>query len=635
MVNGMMLQSLSLEHRLAPSSFVAIDRLVSPKSNFGDAVWKMEDLVTTPGVSAYPKSWDFSTVPGYPNGFALSFAEYAFARMYTPVATHERDANWLTVHNELVGLTAFAKFCYSKGVRGCHEVDAALYISYLRFLQFGDDSVAGRSDERVRKLIKYVYSLWEYRSVISEPLRILPFGKPLEKLFGKVGDKSGEGNATPVIPEAVYAAVMSAALDYVLTHSTTIVETWQALRKEWETAIDPLPLSGSGKNKRFVKTAKSIVSSKRACWRIKDWSSHGDVYAELQQLRVACITVILAYSGIRSSELLDLRAGCYVTDVCADGRPRYYINSSVRKHREKGSRDTWVVVDEVVTAIKVLELLTVRVRTESNDPRLMLTDGSNAFFSVGRCDELSNAKVLTGAGIISQLNRFQHYCNRNLKRPPIPEWTDEDGRSAPWHFNTRQFRRTLARHIARQPFGIVAGMLQYKHVEVAVFQGYAGTEPEWNKLLAQEKVLASIDILEEVAMDLSNGQLAGDFGVKLKEEFAVEFRGRADDFPPSQIAKWLANTNKGLFVGKFNFCFFDANKALCTKGGGMERPVLNFCQPARCANACVGKRHLALWTAQLQQAEEFVAHPKVSPFQRESLERELADIRSVVTNIVS
>jgi len=45
----------------------------------------------------------------------------------------------------------------------------------------------------------------------------------------------------------------------------------------------------------------------------------------------------------------------------------------------------------------------------------------------------------------------------------------------PWRITTRQFRRTIAWHIANRPFGTIAGMIQYKHASVAAFEGYAGS----------------------------------------------------------------------------------------------------------------------------------------------------------------
>ncbi len=342
----------------------------------------------------------------------------------------------------------------------------------------------------------------------------------------------------------------------------------------------------------------------------------------------------LAYSGIRTTELLSLTAGCYIKDFSVDGQSIYYINTILHKHTGNGRKDTWVVIEEVVTAIKTIEALTIKIREAANDQRLMLTDGSNSSFSVNKKFTGKIFSEYTMEAIVYQINNFRDHCNKNLDRPPIPDWRNEFGASEPWAFNARQFRRTLARFIARQPFGVIAGMLQYKHVEVAIFQGYAGEEPEWNKMLKQEKVLANVDILGELAMDLSQGMVAGEFGTHLKSQFNAEFRGRAEDYPPSQIAKWLANTNKALFVGKFNFCFFDPTKAICTsRNPSIEKPIINFCQPGNCNNACISKRHKPLWEAQLNQAYEFYRHPKTSVFQKHQLQVEILSLESVVQEL--
>lgn len=630
MGQGLVQQPLDAQTRLGASKIVAPNKRVSPDSVFSDPVWQMSALVTTPGIGSFQKQWDFRLVPGFPLGFALTLAEYAFGRLYTPVDTQDREATWLTVHNDLTALKGFAQYCETQGLIGFHEVDQALCESYLRTLKFSDVPEILKSDERIRYVFRVVYRLWEYRSAVGNSIPSMPFGKPFGKVFKKPSGIRSE-NATPVIPEPVFAALMSPALDYVLTYSRTIIAAWQRLQEAWDVEIAPLALSDSGKLLRLKMVAKIVTAHYPAHWRAEGWSSYGDVYDELQQLRVAATLVILAFSGIRISELLALEAGCDVTEKGDDGRIRHYINTLVHKHREKGSRDTWVVVDEVVKAIKILEVLTERLRTGSKDDRLFAIDSGLNLFSVQ--NDFAEAKVgeITSYAVIVQIEAFSMHCGKVLNRP-IPEWADEDNATVRWKFNTRQFRRTLARHIARQPFGVIAGMLQYKHVEVTVFEGYAGSEPEWNKLLEQEKVLASVDVLEEVAMDLSNGELAGDFGIKLKEEFAAEFRGRAEDFPPSQIAKWLANSNKALFVGKFNFCFFDPAKAQCTQGVKSDKPILNFCQPEICSNSCVGKRHIPKWEAQLKQAEELAVHPKASQSQRELLLREVECLRAVVTS---
>ena len=64
---------------------------------------------------------------------------------------------------------------------------------------------------------------------------------------------------------------------------------------------------------------------------------------------------------------------------------------------------------------------------------------------------------------------------------------------------TAQFRRTLAWHIANQPFGTVAGMLQHQHVSVATFEGYVGESASGflRKVEAQRRFAALDDLLED------------------------------------------------------------------------------------------------------------------------------------------
>jgi len=590
----------------------------------------MSSLVSLPGVKDNVKNWDFTSVPGFPGGFALALAEYAFARLYPPSSLCPKAVKWLTVHNQLNTLKAFAEYCSKLGLRGFHQVNQRVLTEYLRELQHGQRK---KSKSRILVIIRDIYRIWDYRHFISEPMHELPFGRTYKKLFGKAPSYSE--NSTPVIPEPVYGAVMSAALKYVQDYSSTIIQTWNYLIAFWKTEVAiPCNQGQKGKkraNKNLLKEVKSILACTACPWRRQQWIGLADLLSELQQLRTACTLIILAYSGIRLSELLSLEANSYVSDTCEDGLMRYFINTTVHKHRASGSKDTWVVIDEVVQAIRLLEQLSARQRSSSKDDRLFIHDPKIPYFSI-RAD-FENAKLVwyTNEAIGLQLDSFQSHCNKNILDVAIPEWVDDSGTSRSWKFNARQFRRTLARYIARQPFGIIAGMLQYKQVEVAVFQGYAGTEPAWNKLLEEERVLASVDILEEIAMDLSNGDVAGGVGENLKQSFASEFRGRAEDYPPSQIAKWLARGKKPLFVGKFNFCFFDPTRARCTGGLEVAAPVLNHCQPGTCDNACVGKRHIGKWEAQLAQAEEIVLHPKTSPHFAGVMKREATILRRIVS----
>ncbi|RUU71917.1 integrase, partial [Mesorhizobium sp. M7A.F.Ca.MR.362.00.0.0] len=78
------------------------------------------------------------------------------------------------------------------------------------------------------------------------------------------------------------------------------------------------------------------------------------------------------------------------------------------------------------------------------------------------------------AEIVRQLNHFRDHLNDLFGTPDTPAVPNGPG-DQPWRITTRQFRRTIAWHIANRPFGTIAGMIQYKHASVAAFEGYAGS----------------------------------------------------------------------------------------------------------------------------------------------------------------
>ncbi len=168
-----------LEAGLTTSRFVSPDTAVSTQSVFSNALWKMSSLVSTPGISESDKTWDFRDVPGYPYGFSLAMAEYAYARLYNAVATHDQESEWLTLHNELYILKSFSKYCASQGRQGFYEVDNNLLERYLDYTMY----VECKTDARIYNIFRIIYRLWEYSSRITMPLTNMPFDRPFNKMF--------------------------------------------------------------------------------------------------------------------------------------------------------------------------------------------------------------------------------------------------------------------------------------------------------------------------------------------------------------------------------------------------------------------------------------------------------------------
>ncbi|MER6722207.1 hypothetical protein [Streptomyces halstedii] len=169
----------------------------------------------------------------------------------------------------------------------------------------------------------------------------------------------------------------------------------------------------------------------------------------------------------------ELRDGCHFTERSADG---VVVRHKVRSQLIKGGRGTpgsWVVIEPVAQAIEVLQRLPHRDLLFCRP----VTGRPHSTISANRMNDNLNEFLAQCAGI-----GF-----------PVP---DVDGE--PWNLTTRQFRRTVAWHIAHRPFGTVAGMIQYKHLSVAMFEGYAGTSSSgFRAEVAAEEALARLaDVME-------------------------------------------------------------------------------------------------------------------------------------------
>ncbi|MFT3856553.1 MAG: hypothetical protein QM742_03240 [Aquabacterium sp.] len=623
MIKHALARASSAAGKLDPDSKVGPDEAVSPDSVFSDGVWKMKSLVTTPGVAG-SQELHLHRIPGFPGGFALAIAEYAYARMHEPLVDEDYEVEWLTVQNEVNSIKTFVKFFDSLGKMDFSQIRKREWMHFLKSMQIGREKK--RSPERIATLAGTAYRLWRYGERLTCPLPEIPFGMSMNRLLPSGAAKRGE-NKTPCIPDHIFSPLMANAFCYT-QEWLHIVEAWLTVMASWE-RISQRHVANSTKNKALAVAVRKILHDRPSDWRLKQWATLDELLAEVYSLRNAAMLVILAFSGIRVSELLSIVANSCVEDQLPTGEKVWYLNTVLHKHRAGGKRDTWVIVQEVVDAVKIMEQLTQFIRGAIKKDGLFLTNG-HAPFSVN--SDLTRFKwtPYTNASITYQIKAFVDHCSTFLGRD-IPLNETRTGALVEWRFNARQFRRTLARHIARRPFGVIAGMLQYKHISVATFEGYAGNDPEWNNLMSEERKLFDVDILGEIALDIAAGEIAGGLGKALASEYKMEYEGQAVDASASKIAKWLERDSPSIHVGKLNLCMFRPEQALCTgKRPDAKGPVLNACDPGRCSNSCVRKEHIPIWQGQLKQTIEFAALTNRNKLQQELLNREAERIRDII-----
>jgi integrase len=353
---------------------------------------------------------------------------------------------------------------------------------------------------------------------------------------------------------------------------------------------------------------------------------------EERMLQAACYILCSYLTGMRDCEVQAMRAGCLSLTRSADGViERYRIRSVAYKGKASGGeRAEWITIEPVVDAIRILERLSAHAAAAI---------GSDTLWPV--LDRQRGSKDHVSAEIVRQLNLYRDHLNilfGGRGEPVVPCGPT----GSPWRLTTRQFRRTIAWHIANRPFGTIAGMIQYKHASVAAFEGYAGasrsgfrTEVEAERRLGQlDDILRYFD--ERQAGSALFGPAAARIGRTLD--------AAADELWPwpgmiadrSRLRALLATTARNLHVGILADCFFDPASAVCLRNAtdpDRSAPILALCEPTRCPNACMTARHRPAWSRAAADARAMLAEKRLSPLQRGALLQDLRRIQIVLDGI--
>ena len=347
---------------------------------------------------------------------------------------------------------------------------------------------------------------------------------------------------------------------------------------------------------------------------------------ELHHLRTACWIVIAYLSGMRDPEVRELAPACAVTEPGADGRTRHKLHGRVFKGRKlSGDEAGWVVLGIVHDAVAVLR---------------QVNDHPTHLFGWDR-----GGKKELMRGVPSRVNRFAAHCNQLWSAPGRPFIPDAgDG---PWAFDARQFRRSLAWHIAHQPFGVVAGARQYQHAKVAVFEGYAGTSQSgFAAEVEAEQNIARLDYLEDLYRDWNTGGPAGGGAARRVDAEFSRIRADLADLPgtiasPARLRTMLQHLSITLHPGVLGDCFFQPATAACLKraapaGTGRPLPMLNSCL------SCPNARRTPAHQPRLQQAREQArqalgeaAGRPLPPLQRAALDDHLNQLDQLICQCTS
>lgn len=332
-----------------------------------------------------------------------------------------------------------------------------------------------------------------------------------------------------------------------------------------------------------------------------------------RHLQAACYVVIAYLSGMRDCEVKHLRRGSTRIERDEGGNAyRWKVDSLAFKGESdpNGVPATWVVGEPVTRAISVLEAL--------HPPEI---DYLFARLGHGPGSKPSSATTaLTNAGTNIQLNHFltwiNEYCARHARHDSVP-----DVKGQTWHLHTRQFRRTLAWFIARQPGGAIAGAVQYRHHSIQMFEGYAGTgdsgfraEVESEQALARgEHLMTMIDAHDHRHL----GGPAATEAARRLDEFGdqARYQGKVV-LDRHRLLRIMKKHDPGVYPGDYTTCVHDHTKALCERArhGRSERlPDHGGCKPFTCRNVALTSDNIAALREEIHRLDGRLATSPLLP----------------------
>ena len=640
---------------------------------FKEAKWNLACLHTLP--NREPPTLDFS---GMPAGLAKLAKELMATRLNEPTISSRRKRvvrrySPQTCAFQLCQLRQASSFWVEQGVADIGNLDQDILNRHARALA---DAHPAQPMTIAGSLQIYVWLYESADQLSGGGLRFNPWnGRSTTKVAGW---KRPDETATPRIPEAVLAALFPWALVFVDGFSNDIIAADREYHGDDGRASDPalepserLELYFEGLRRRGgglptgdgSRLALSLVASRAGVSKswlrnegrgalcraegefpleglsLRAWSyvpegctgplkgvpSVAEHNRDCARLTTATYIVCAYLSGMRDSEVQDLRRGCVNVVRDEQGRPyRWKVKGFRHKDCELPEEREWVVVEPVARAIAVLERLTRPYFEATGDDHLFV---HHRIFDRG-------PSLIKGA-IVARLNDFATHCSEELA-PLVRASTSDDkrprltaipaGPDGPWHLTTRQFRKTLAWFFANVPFGVVAGMIQYGHARVTMFEGYAGTSESGFRLeFENEEFLARLGDLTEMYSDAERGiRPVGPMADELLAEFE-EISRKIGPFQGEVVAsqarlgQLLRHRAAKMRLGVLSHCFFEPAQARCLEHLSLQdrkNPVTGLCD-LTCPRSCVTKDHKAAYERLAEEAGTWARQNRISPNARD------------------
>lgn len=348
-----------------------------------------------------------------------------------------------------------------------------------------------------------------------------------------------------------------------------------------------------------------------------------------RMLQTACYVVIAFLSGMRDSEVKHIKRGCVKVWRGEDDQVvRRRLTSLAFKGEDDhaGVKATWVINGPSQRAVEVLE----RLQPARQNFLFALLPPSRGYVAQGGKNSAKTTQA-TNLDLVAFGRWVNDYCRRTGRGEGVPLVNKQE-----WKITTSQFRRTLAWFIARRPGGVIAGALQYRHLRVQMFEGYAGTsESGFRDEVEAEDAIARGEKLGDLITSHEFHRLTGPAAAEAESRLAtferhVRFDGKVIN-DRKRLQRHMKRHDPHIYPGEYVTCVHNRDRALCHRKDGLDGPSLPDCQPLRCRNVALTSENITHMRDALADYDRALAPGRaelLAPFERHRLQilrREIVD----------
>lgn len=457
---------------------------INSKSFFEDDIWdfKNEEYVQKDKKSKYAINFNIDV-----DGYELNNPKYYEIKIaYKAIIYYLiKDLSFLTVSGYNHDFKHIFKYMAKQKIYSFSNMNEYKFLA-LRNELFQDFGVGAIQAHKTFQLIKH----------IVEKRKMIPFCFE-DKLFSDVSTanlskyKRDYSKQTEIIPDKVLKDIIMKC-DNTLESSKDIIK----LKKEYSNLF--LTYEYNGSNGEF---GRNKMIRKKFLKNNKDIKSTVEFKNSIDEIMVACFTLISLYTGMRIGEVLSIPFDCIKKTNTLNGNTKYdifYIKGTTYKYADNkyGVQETndirseWLANGEVDNAVSILhDLFEYEYKTKGID---------KLFFSEIKLDE------------------FNSYLPQNIIQEKMRNYLSDL-----IDINHHQFRRTFARLVARSAFcdvDILQEHFKHKTKEMTEYYMKGDVDNEFIKFVENDKDDIKKSILWNSLLDKAKEKLGDQFNDFMENE---------------------------------------------------------------------------------------------------------------------